>query len=95
LYPDITACCDHVVPVALGGDSELTNLVTACAKCQYMKRDWLLSELGWTLREPATESWDGLTGAFVAAMHAKPLPDPELEAWAELIEGHKPAPDTL
>jgi hypothetical protein len=31
--PDATLTVDHVVPVALGGDDDPRNLVTACAEC--------------------------------------------------------------
>lgn len=31
--PDVKLTVDHVVPVALGGSDEPTNLVTACADC--------------------------------------------------------------
>ena len=30
---------DHVIPVALGGDNEATNLVTCCKKCNDRKQD--------------------------------------------------------
>lgn len=30
--------CDHVVPVSRGGSNELTNLTTACRKCNRNKR---------------------------------------------------------
>lgn len=36
--------CDHVHPVALGGDSEDDNLVTACLPCNRSKRDKKLEE---------------------------------------------------
>lgn len=31
--PDVTLTVDHVIPVALGGGDEPSNLVTACAAC--------------------------------------------------------------
>lgn len=37
--------CDHVIPVSRGGESEDTNLVTACFSCNRSKRDYLLE--GW------------------------------------------------
>lgn len=33
MAPDVKLTIDHVVPVALGGSDEPTNLVTACADC--------------------------------------------------------------
>jgi 5-methylcytosine-specific restriction endonuclease McrA len=38
--------CDHIVPVSRGGNDELSNLATACFRCNRSKRDKLLSE--WT-----------------------------------------------
>jgi len=43
------------------GSSELANLVTACARCQYIKGSWLLGELGWQLRPIVEDGWNGLT----------------------------------
>lgn len=36
--------CDHVVPVARGGITAMSNLATACFGCNRSKRDKLLSE---------------------------------------------------
>ena len=42
--PDIVLQVDHVKPVALGGTSEMSNLVTACAPCNFGKGARGLSE---------------------------------------------------
>lgn len=36
--------CDHIVPVARGGSSDMENLTTACRPCNRAKRDKLVSE---------------------------------------------------
>ncbi|MFC3697076.1 HNH endonuclease [Sphingobium xenophagum] len=36
--------CDHVVPVARGGSSDLGNLTTSCRPCNRSKRDKLVEE---------------------------------------------------
>lgn len=36
--------CDHVIPVARGGTSEMDNLTTACRTCNRSKRDKLIEE---------------------------------------------------
>ncbi len=36
--------CDHVMPVARGGSSDLANLATACFPCNRAKRDKTLEE---------------------------------------------------
>src|SRR6266511_4836631 len=37
LYWEAVASCDHIVPVARGGSSEMDNLATACYKCNTIK----------------------------------------------------------
>lgn len=37
--------CDHVIPHAGGGPTEIENLVTACVDCNRGKRDGLLSSI--------------------------------------------------
>ncbi|MFG1302696.1 HNH endonuclease [Xanthobacter autotrophicus] len=39
--------CDHVVPVARGGEHTDDNLVTACFSCNRTKRDRTPQEMGW------------------------------------------------
>jgi hypothetical protein len=36
--------CDHVVPVSRGGSDEMSNLATACKRCNLSKGDKLLEE---------------------------------------------------
>ncbi len=110
LFPDITATCDHVVPLSRGGEHdpdkivtatgkhepdnivtadgkhEPRNIITACARCQYMKGDWLLEELGWRKREITDSEWDGLTGLFFTAFKASPVPDKNISAWIKELE---------
>jgi 5-methylcytosine-specific restriction endonuclease McrA len=75
LYPLITTSLDHLVPVRRGGTNEPTNLFTTCSRCNYQKGDLLLEELGWQVLPPSTVRWDGLTGFFLRAMAAHPLPE--------------------
>jgi hypothetical protein len=42
------------VPVTRGGAPVAReNLLTACARCQYMKGDYLLEEIGWRVHARA------------------------------------------
>ncbi len=41
---------DHVVPRSRGGRHEWANVVVACARCNHVKADRTVSELGWRLR---------------------------------------------
>ncbi len=84
VYYEILASCDHVLPVSRGGTADEANLVTACARCQFMKSDWLLEELRWTMR-PIEPGWDGLSASFAEAMVSSPVESQELKAWAATV----------
>lgn len=43
---------DHVRPLNRGGSNHPLNLVGACSPCNYVKSDFIPTELGWTLRLP-------------------------------------------
>jgi 5-methylcytosine-specific restriction endonuclease McrA len=58
------ASCDHRVPLARGGTSDIHNLVTACYMCNSIKQNWLLQELRWDLLPASSSLWDGLTSAY-------------------------------
>jgi len=54
---------DHVLPAALGGNNELSNMVISCAGCNFCKWNYHLQEMG--LNDPFSRSvekseWDGL-----------------------------------
>ena len=52
---------DHVVPRSRGGDHTWENVVAACARCNRVKADRMLAELGWRLRvtphQPTGTAW--------------------------------------
>lgn len=37
--PDVILEVDHIIPVAKGGDNNITNLITSCIDCNRGKRD--------------------------------------------------------
>lgn len=42
---------DHIIPISKGGTNELSNLTTACRKCNRQKKDKLVSEfLEWRVK---------------------------------------------
>jgi 5-methylcytosine-specific restriction endonuclease McrA len=43
---------DHVVPRSRGGPHTWENVVSACARCNHVKADRAVAELGWRLRRP-------------------------------------------
>jgi 5-methylcytosine-specific restriction endonuclease McrA len=55
---------DHVVPWNKGGHTDLTNLVSSCATCNYGKDGYTIEELGIPnpfTRNPIIDKWNGLT----------------------------------
>ena len=49
------ATIDHVVPRSRGGRHAWDNVVAACHRCNHVKGDRLLAELGWRLRHPPAQ----------------------------------------
>lgn len=51
---------DHVVPRSRGGRHEWGNVVSACRRCNHVKADRTVADLGWRLhppREPVGTAW--------------------------------------
>jgi 5-methylcytosine-specific restriction endonuclease McrA len=52
---------DHVVPKSRGGPHSWDNVVSACARCNHVKADRGIAELGWRLRHapvaPTGAAW--------------------------------------
>jgi 5-methylcytosine-specific restriction endonuclease McrA len=44
------ATIDHVIPRSRGGQDSWENLVACCLRCNNIKGDRMLSEIGWQLR---------------------------------------------
>jgi hypothetical protein len=87
LYWDISASLDHVVPVSRGGPwNEPENLVTACSRCQYQKRNLPLDVLGWALRFPAATSWDGGVSRYRRLWETLGCPVGNHPAWIAAFE---------
>lgn len=67
---------DHVVPRSRGGGHTWDNVVSACSRCNHVKADRAVSEMGWRLRrQPAAP-----TGAAWRVVGAKRL-DPRWEPY--------------
>ena len=55
VYCDAVATSvDHVVPRSRGGAHEWENVVSACGRCNHVKADRGIAELGWRLRRQPT-----------------------------------------
>ena len=54
---------DHVIPWSKGGLTNLENLVSSCATCNYGKAGYTIEQLGIENpfnRSPVLDNWDGL-----------------------------------
>lgn len=85
-YLVLSATLDHVVPIARGGSDDLSNIATACWRCNSIKGAWLLDEIRWTLKEAPSEPWDGLVGLFVRCMESNLVDDNGLKAWHKVLK---------
>ena len=77
---------DHVVPRSRGGEHSWNNVVSACGRCNHVKADRAVADLGWRLRRPPTAP----SGAAWRVVGAKRL-DPR---WEPYLSG-LPARDLL
>jgi hypothetical protein len=86
------ASCDHMVPVARGGNSTAQNLVTACYMCNSIKQNWLLEELRWNIKPITTIAWDGLSGSLQCLLQVSAIPvTPYYRNWLRAVERYRRA----
>ena len=67
---------DHVVPRSRGGPHTWDNVVSACSRCNHVKADRGISELGWRLRHKPVAP----TGAAWRVVGARRI-DPRWRPW--------------
>jgi 5-methylcytosine-specific restriction endonuclease McrA len=56
----VATSIDHVVPRSRGGRHTWDNVVSACRRCNHVKADRTVAEIGWRLRppqEPMGSAW--------------------------------------
>lgn len=72
---------DHVMPRSRGGRHVWENVVAACTRCNHVKADRTLAEIGWRLRRrPAAP-----TGVAWRVLGHR-TPDPLWHAWLDIPE---------
>lgn len=59
------ACCDHVLPVAAGGPTDMENLVAACFECNRQKSDGQPPEKRERVGSTEPLAWDGFATLYV------------------------------
>ena len=69
---------DHVVPKSRGGPHTWENVVSACSRCNHVKADRGIAELGWRLRATPTAP----TGAAWRVVGARRV-DPRWRPWLD------------
>ena len=70
---------DHVVPKSRGGPHTWDNVVSACARCNHVKADRAVAELGWRLRR-APSAPSGAAWRIVGSKRVDPRWRPYLSA---------------
>lgn len=79
---------DHVVPRSRGGPHAWDNVVSACGRCNHVKADRGIAELGWRLRRaPAAPS--GAAWRVIGARRVEPSWQPflsDLPVWDDSLE---------
>ena len=64
---------DHIIPLALGGEDDISNLATTSMFQNLAKANATLEQLGWSLHEPQPETgWDGLSSWFIRMYEVMP-----------------------
>lgn len=76
----VATSVDHVVPRSRGGKHSWDNVVAACRRCNHMKADRHVAELGWRMRrQPAPPS--GLAWRIIGTGHRDPRWMPYLQPY--------------
>jgi 5-methylcytosine-specific restriction endonuclease McrA len=79
---------DHVVPRSRGGAHTWENVVSACGRCNHVKADRGVAELGWRLRRPPVAP-PGAAWRVVGARRLDPRWRPFLgvdeDAWGDAL----------
>ena len=76
---------DHVVPRSRGGPHSWDNVVSACARCNHVKADRGVAELGWRLRR-TPEAPTGAAWRIVGARRMDPRWRPFLPGGDEALD---------
>lgn len=91
VYCDAAATSlDHVVPRSRGGPHTWDNVVSACGRCNHVKADRAVAEMGWRLRR-APVAPSGAAWRVVGARRLDPRWRPYLDGLPDLDALGEPA----
>jgi len=76
----VATSVDHVVPRSRGGQHTWENVVAACRRCNHIKSDRQISELGWGVR-PAPRAPSGAVWRILGTGRHDPR-------WLPYLSGH-------
>ena len=75
----VATSIDHVVPRSRGGRHEWGNVVSACRRCNHVKADRAVSDLGWRMKPPTEPS--GTAWRILSTGRSDPRWAPYLSAY--------------
>jgi 5-methylcytosine-specific restriction endonuclease McrA len=75
---------DHVIPRSRGGPHTWENVVAACGRCNHVKADRAVAELGWRLRA-VPEAPTGAAWRILGSRRLDPRWEPYLTSTAPLV----------
>lgn len=78
------ASIDHVVPKSRGGQHVWDNVVSACHRCNRVKGDRHLHEIGWRLRHAPSQPI-GAAWRIISSGRQDPSWDPYLAGWGSTL----------
>lgn len=91
-YWELVPTIDHIIPIAIGGEDNLSNYATTSMLHNSFKSNWTLEQLNWKLY-PAGDinEYDGLTDLFVKLTEndLELFDDPYIKRWYKLSVGMK------
>jgi 5-methylcytosine-specific restriction endonuclease McrA len=83
----VATSLDHVVPRSRGGEHSWVNVVSACGRCNHVKADRGIAELGWRLRHPPVAP-TGAAWRVIGARRVEPSWQPwlrDLPVWQDAL----------
>ncbi len=76
------ASVDHLVPLTRSGSNAFLNLIISCWRCNELKGNATIGEIGWSLTECGNSSWDGLSSKLPALIKLIEKPRQYFADWA-------------